>query len=138
MHNLRVCVILMMVVLAAACSKDAAVIEDLDAVEAFAKELVQTATSGEMTAAGIQTAQTYLDSHRADIAARMQRVGEVRGFQIDDETKARLASAIVSAVTEVNTLKITFMRETMGNEDLDAALSTLIDDFNNVLRPSTE
>ena len=138
MTNVRVCVILTMVILAAACSKDVAVIEALDAVEAFAKELVQAATSGETTAAGIQAAQAYLDSHRADIAARMQRVGEVRGFQIDDETKARLASAIVSAVTEVNTLKITFMRETMGNEDLDAALNTLVEAFNDVLRPSTE
>ncbi len=128
----------MLAMLAGACSQDAAVTEDLGAVEAFAKELVSTATSGETPAAGIEAAQAYLDENQADVSARMQRIGGVRGFQIDDETKARLTSTIGSTVMEVNTLKITFMRETMGDESLDAALNKLVDDFNNVLKTSEE
>jgi len=127
-------ILALMAVAGAACSKDASVATDMDAVGAIAAELVRKVKAGADPSAGVADAQAYLDAHKAEIQERMARVSGVRGFQISDETKKRGMDVMMSAAGEVNTLKISLMTQTMGNEALNRSLNKLVADFNALLQ----
>lgn len=127
-------VALLLAISLVACSKDTAVRDDVTAVTTFSKELVARVKSGASPTEGVAAAQAYLDEHRGDIAARMARVNAVRGFQISDETKQQVMDGMMTATSEVNTLKISLVTLTMTDSALDRSLNKLVDDFNALLK----
>jgi hypothetical protein len=126
-------VALLLAISLVACSKDTAVREDVDAVTAFSRELVNKVKSGASPADGVAAAQAYLDEHKSDIVARMARVNSVRGFQISDETKQQVMDGMMTATSEVNTLKISLVTLTISDDALDRSLNKLVDEFNALL-----
>ena len=127
-------IVALMAVAGAACSKDTAVATDMDAVGAFATELVTKVKSAADPSAGVADAQAHLDAHKAEIQERVARVSQVRGFQITDETKKKVADVMLSAAGQVNTLKISLMMQTIRDEALDKSLNKLVDDFNALIK----
>lgn len=128
-----VLVLTVLVALSAGCSRDDEVVADLGAVETFTTELISKVESGPDPVAGVDAAQAYLESERANVTERMQRVGSVRGFQISDETKQRVAETVMDSVSKVNMLKVGLMMQTMQNKELDMKLGALIDAYNDLI-----
>ena len=128
-------VMVLVAVLSYGCSRDGQVNADLDALDTFTKELVNKITSAKNPVEGVAAGQEYLESQKEDIQTRMKRMGSVRGFQIDKETKDRLAKSITTNVTEIMSLKIKMMSHTMRNKNLDAQLQKLIDDYTRLIKP---
>src|SRR5688572_18663852 len=132
--RIRFGIVLVIALAVAGCSRDTQVNADLDAVDAFSRDLVTKVKSAPTPGAGLDAALAHLDANRADITARMQRVGGVRGFQVGDETKQRMAQSLTSNITQVNGLKIAMVMETMRDKALETKLEKLVDEYNALIK----
>ena len=118
----------------AGCKKDTevnAVIADLDA---FTKELVQKAEGAQNPAAGVDEAQKFLDSRKADMRAKIESLKGMRGYQVSQDTTKKITESVTEDVMSVNKLKIKFMTETMRDPALKAKLDKLVNDYNALLK----
>lgn len=118
----------------AGCKKDTevnAVIADLDA---FTKELVQKAESAQNPSAGIDEAQKFLDSRKADLRVKIESLKDMRGYQVSKETTQKITESVTEDVMSVNKLKIKYMTETMRDPALKAKLDKLVNDYNAMLK----
>jgi hypothetical protein len=122
------------VLLLAGCSKDEAVRKDLSAIDRLTDQLVESVESARDPGAGVKAGRELLTAHRAEIVERLNRIGAVRGFQVNAETKKLIAKSVVGNLAKVNRLKVSMFRATVGNDELSAALDSLIDDYNSLLK----
>src|SRR5689334_25385337 len=95
---------LLVVVLAlsvTACKKDnqiSAVIKDLDS---FTNELVAKVEKSPNAQSGIDEAQKFLDSKKAEMKSKLDSIKNVRGFQVSEETKKTMTDSLTKNVTSV-------------------------------------
>jgi hypothetical protein len=115
------------------CKKDAeigAVLKDLDQ---FTTELVQKVDSSQGSVEGINEAQKYLDSRKADMQKKLGVLKEARGFQVSDETKKVLTESITKNVTSVASLEIKYMSRSIKDPGYKSKLEKLVKDYRDLL-----
>lgn len=115
------------------CSKDDEVNAALDVVESTSNELFTTVTTAKDPKAGIAAGKAYLDKHRDELRKAGETLNEVRGFQINDATTARLEGALVDALVKVPSLEIELMGAVVSDPQLDKELDALIEDYSGTL-----
>ncbi len=122
-------------VAAPACKKDDFVNETMSEVDSLADEIVATIEKADDKKQGVADAQKLLDGKKEGLGKKMAEVGELRGFQVSEDVAAEMSSTLVESVTEVQTLQITLMSETMKDPELDKAVKKLTDDFASAISP---
>jgi hypothetical protein len=115
------------------CKKDDFVNSTCDEIDKLATEIVDTVKKGDDPKAGVDAAQKLLDGKKSDLEPKMKELGELRGFQVSEESTARMTSTLMDAVGKVEGLKIDYLRESMGDKDLDAKIEKLTGDFSTLL-----
>jgi hypothetical protein len=115
------------------CKEDDLVKSTCDEIDSLATELVDTVKKGEDPKAGVDAAQKILDTKKSDLRPKLQELGELRGFQVSEESTIRMTSTRMDAVGKVDGLKIDYLRETMSDKDLDTKLEKLTNDFSTLL-----
>jgi outer membrane murein-binding lipoprotein Lpp len=117
------------------CKKDDMVNETMAEVEKLATEINDTVNKAEDKKQGVADAQKLLDGKKDGLKSKMKEIGELRGFQVSDETMTKMGGSIADAVMKVEGLKLDLMSETMQDAELKTALDKLTKDFTDSLQP---
>ena len=117
------------------CKKDDMVNETMAEIEKLATEINETVNKAEDKKQGVADAQKLLDAKKDDLKGKMKEIGELRGFQVSDETMTKMGGSIADAVMNVEGLKLDLMSETMQDAELKTALDKLTKDFTDTLQP---
>ncbi|HEX5708158.1 MAG TPA: hypothetical protein VFX96_12725 [Pyrinomonadaceae bacterium] len=118
--------------LVAACGNDAkdaevnAVVKDLDA---FTQELLAKVKSAPDPSTGVDEAQRHLDARRAEMAAKMNSIKDVREAQLSEETRKRLMERVTENVMSVSGLQIEYMDESLRDPAFKAKIEKLTQDY---------
>jgi hypothetical protein len=113
-------------VLLVGCKKDAQVESVLTELDTFTKEMVAKIDSAPNPSAGADAAQSYMDSRKADMQAKLGTLKGLRGFQVSDETKKKMMERMTENAMTVAKLKLKYISQTMR----DPALSAKFDKIN--------
>ena len=117
-----------------ACKKDNqinAVMKDLDA---FTTELVAKVEKSANAPSGLDEAQKFLDSKKAEMKSKLESIKKVRGFQIGEETKKTMTDSITKNVTSVAQLQIKYVQLSVKDAAFKAKLDKLINDYTQLLK----
>jgi ABC-type uncharacterized transport system auxiliary subunit len=87
----------------AGCKKDAEARTLINDFDSFTDELVKRVDSASSPADGIDAAQKYFDSKKAEMTTRMDTLKGLRGYQVGNETKKMLESNLVEDARKVAT-----------------------------------
>jgi hypothetical protein len=117
------------------CKKDDMVNATMADLETLATEIADTVKNAEDKKQGVADAQKLLDAKKGDLQAKMKEVGELRGFQVSDETMTKMGGSIADAMMKVEGLKLDLMSETMQDAELKTALDKLTQDFGDTVQP---
>ena len=124
------CLLLLLVCLPlAGCKKDAEIDATLSELDKFTAELVKKVESAPNPSAGVDEAQKFFDSRKADLTAKMQTLKGVRGYQVSEETKQKLTSSMLSSAQRVAGLQIKYVGVSMRDPAFKAKLDKLTKDF---------
>jgi len=117
-----------------ACKKDNqinGVIKDLDT---FTNELVAKVEKSSNTQSGVDEAQKFLDSKKAEMKSKLDSIKNVRGFQVSDETKKTMTDSLTKNVTSVAQLQIKYVQLSVRDAAFKAKLEKLVNDYTQLLR----
>jgi Skp family chaperone for outer membrane proteins len=125
--------VLVMSLALAGCNKDAEVNTILGTIDSFTTELVRCVETSPNPNTGVDDAQKYFDSRKADLAARMETLKGLRAYQVSDETKGRVASSLVDDASKVGDLQIKYVNQSMSDPAFKAKLDKLVKDHQALL-----
>ena len=111
------------------CKKDEEVNATLAEFDSFTTEMVKRVESAPNPAAGLDEAQTFFDSKKADITAKMETLKALRGYQVGDETKQKMMASLVADATKVGNLEIEYINLSVSNPAFKAKLDKLVKDY---------
>src|SRR5690349_9952124 len=117
----------------AGCRKDAEVNATVSAVDALTTELVRRIEAAPNASAGVDDAQEYLDARKTEIAGKMGVLKSLRGDQVSDETKRKLASRLADDASKVGDLQVKYVSHSISNPDFKAKLDKLVSDYQTLL-----
>jgi hypothetical protein len=125
--------LLLISITVAGCRKDAEVNATVSAVDALTTELVRRIEAAPNPSAGVDDAQEYLDTSKADIAGKMGVLKSLRGDQVSDETKRKLTSRLAEDAAKVGDLQIKYVSQSISNPAFKAKLDKLVGDYQTLL-----
>ncbi len=117
--------LLALVLLVSACSKDDIANATIDDLTKLTDDIVKTVNDAEDKKAGVAEAQKKLDDAKGELGPKMKEVMELRGFQVNDETKSKVAAGLVDNTMKMATLEVDLMMATMDDPELKAAVDKL-------------
>lgn len=117
------------------CKKDDQANKTLDLLDTTTAELVQRVKTNTSPRAGVADAQTYLDEHKDVLHTQMVALGELRGYELSDDTTSRMEQSLTDNMTKVQTLQLDLMAATLDDKTLDAELTKLTDTYQNAITP---
>ena len=115
------------------CRKDAEVNATVSAVDALTTELVRRIGAAGNPSDGVDDAQAYLDTRKAEIAAKMGVLKNLRGDQVSDETKRTLTSRLSEDAAKVGYLQVKYVSHSISNPAFKAKLDKLVSDYQTLL-----
>jgi hypothetical protein len=116
------------VVALAGCKKDAEINAVLADYDSFTADLVKK-VDAQPTVAGVDEAQKFLDSRKADLKAKWDSIKGARDFQVSGETKKKMNESITKNYTAVSGLQIKYMGKSMNDPAFKSKLDKLIKDY---------
>ena len=116
------------------CKKDAEINAIVAELDTFTMELVKKIESAPNPSAGVDDAQKYLDSKKADLTAKMTTLKGIRGYQVSAETKAKMTKSIIDDLTRVGSLQAKYMSASR-DKAFKAKLDKLIKDYTDLIKP---
>jgi hypothetical protein len=119
---------------AVACKKDNqinSVIKDLDV---FTNELVAKVEKSSNAPSGVDDAQKFLDSKKAELKSKLDSIKNVRGYQVSEETKKTMTDSLTKNVTSVAQLQIKYVQLSIRDAAFKAKLEKLVNDYTQLLR----
>ena len=125
----RLLVALACALLLAGCKKDAQVESVLADFDAFTKEMVGKIDSAPNPSAGADAAQAYMDSHKADMQAKLATLKGLRGFQVSEATQKKMMERMTENTMTVAKLKIKYINFAMRDPALSAKFDKLNADY---------
>ncbi len=72
------------------CKKDAEINSIVTDLDSFTTELVKKVESAPNPSAGVDDAQKFFDSRKADLTAKMTTLKGIRGYQVSEDTKNKM------------------------------------------------
>jgi hypothetical protein len=115
------------------CKKDAEVKTIIADFDSFTNELVKRVDSAPNTA-GVDDAQKYFDSKKADMTVKMTTLKGIRGYQVGDETKKAMESSLVDDAKKVANLQLKYIGASMRDADFKAKLEKLTRDYQSLFK----
>jgi hypothetical protein len=125
--------LLALILLVSGCSKDEMANAAIDDLTALTDDIVKTVKDGEDKKKAVADAQAKLDAKKGELGPKMKEVMELRGFQVNDETKTKVADGLVDNTMKMASLQIDLMMETATDPELKAAVDKLSDDHEALL-----
>jgi hypothetical protein len=120
--------LLVLVFALGACKKDDFANETMSELTALTDDIVKTVKDASDKKAGVAEAQKKLDAKKGELAPKLKEIGELRGFQVSEETQVKVGNAMVESMTKMAALEIDLMTALMSDKELDTALDKLIKD----------
>ena len=120
--------LLALILLVSACSKDEMATGAIDELNALTDDIVKTVSEAQDKKAGVAEAQKKLDAKKGDLGPKMKEVMELRGFQVNEETKNKVAAGLVDNTMKMATLEMDLMMATATDPELKTAVDKLSSD----------
>ena len=120
--------------LVAGCKKDAEVKTVLTDFDSFTNELVKRVESASDPAAGVDDAQKYFDSKKAEMTTKMDMLKGIRGYQVGDETRKMMESNLVDDARKIANLQMKYMGTSMRDPTFKAKLDKLTRDYQSLFK----
>ena len=120
--------------LLAGCKQDAEVKTALTDFDSFTNELVKRVESASDPAAGVDDAQKYFDSKKAEMTTRMNTLKGIRGYQVGDETRKMMESSLVDDAKKIANLQVKYMGTSMRDATFKAKLDKLTRDYQSLFK----
>ena len=117
----------------AGCRKDAEVNATVSAVDGLTTELARRIEAAANPSDGVDDAQQYLDSRKAEIAGQMGVLKSLRDDQVSDETKRKLVSRLADDAAKVGDLQVKYVSHSISNPAFKAKLDKLVNDYQTLL-----
>ena len=117
----------------AGCRKDAEVNATVSAVDGLTTELARRIEAAANPSDGVDDAQRYLDSRKAEIAGQMGVLKSLRDDQVSDETKRKLVSRLADDAAKVGDLQVKYVSHSISNPAFKAKLDKLVNDYQTLL-----
>ncbi|HYR75380.1 MAG TPA: hypothetical protein VEM96_06000 [Pyrinomonadaceae bacterium] len=120
--------------LLAGCKKDAEVKTVLTDFDSFTNELVKRVESASDPAAGVDGAQKYFDSKKAEMTTKMDTLKGIRGYQVGEETRKMMESSLVDDAKKIANLQVKYMGTSMRDPTFKAKLDKLTRDYQSLFK----
>jgi hypothetical protein len=118
----------------AGCKKDAEVKTLLNDFDVFTNELVKRVDAASDPSAGVDDAQKYFDSKKAEMTAKMDALKGVRGYQLGEETKKMAETSLVEDAKKVANLQVKYIGTSMRDATFKAKLDKLTRDYQSLFK----
>jgi hypothetical protein len=116
------------------CKKDAEVKTLLTDFDTFTNEMVKRVESASDPAAGVDDAQKYFDSKKAEMTTKMDSLKGIRGYQVGEETKKMMESSLVDDAKKIANLQVKYMGTSMRDATFKAKLDKLTRDYQSLFK----
>lgn len=118
----------------AGCKKDAEAKTILTEFDSFTNEMVKRVDAASNPADGVDDAQKYFDSKKAEMTVKMDTLKNLRGYQVGEETKKMMESSLVEDAKKVANLQVKYMRASMSDPAFKAKLDKLTRDYQSLFK----
>lgn len=122
----------------AGCKKDALVESTLADFNTFSQEIVRRVEGAPDPSAGVDDAQRYFDSRRAEIEGKLQSIKGIHNFQLSEETRRKMTEQMTDDLMSVSKLQIKYIGQSMRDPGFKARLDKLIGDYQGLVRSMGE
>jgi len=102
--------------------------------DSFTNELVKRVESASDPAAGVDDAQKYFDSKKAEMTSRMDTLKGIRGYQVADETRKMMETNLVDDAKKIANLQVKYMSTSMRDPTFKAKLDKLTSDYQSLFK----
>lgn len=118
----------------AGCKKDAQIESVLAELNSFTQEIVKRVEGAADPSAGVDDAQRFFDSRKAEMQSRLEALKGVRNFQVSEETRKKMMEQMTEDVMSVSKLQIKYIGQSMKDPAFKAKLEKLVADYQNMLK----
>ena len=118
----------------AGCKKDSQIESVLAELNTFTQEIVKRVEGAPNPSAGVDDAQKFFDSRKADMQAKLETLKGVRNFQVSEETRKKMMEQLTEDVMSVSKLQIKYIGNSMKDPAFKAKLEKLVGDYQNMLK----
>jgi predicted TIM-barrel fold metal-dependent hydrolase len=129
----RILVCLFVCFTAAGCNKDAEIKTSMNELNAFTTELIQKVESAQGSIEGIDSAQRFFESKKAEMEKKLSVLKGARGFQVSDEAKKSMTESLTQNVTNVASLQLKYMGKSIKDPSYKSKLEKLVKDYQSLL-----
>jgi hypothetical protein len=112
----------------AACKKDSDVNSTMADIHAVTDEVVKRVNASP-TVAGVDDAQKYWDSKKADLKSKWEDVKKVRDAQVSEDTKKKMAESYLKDSMAIKTLTIKHMGVSIRDTAFKSKLDSLVKEW---------
>ena len=116
------------------CKKDAEINSIVTDLDSFTTELVKKVESAPNPSAGVDDAQKFFDSRKADLTAKMTALKGIRGYQVSEDTKNKMTRSLVDDAKRVAGLQMKYVGASMRDPAFKAKLEKLTKDYLDLFR----
>jgi hypothetical protein len=116
------------------CKKDADVKSILSDFDKFTDELVKRVDAASDPAAGVDDAQAYFDSKKAEMTSKMDQLKGVSGYQTSAETKKLVEAGLIDDAKKIANLSVKYMGTSMRDPNFKAKLDKLTRDYQGLFK----
>ena len=119
-----------------ACRKDAEVGATLAEIDSFTQELVRRVDAAPSPSEGVDDAQRYFDSRKAEITTKLSALREVRGGEVEDreETRRKMEESLTTNLLSIDGLRTKHIRASMDDPNFQARLDKLVGDYKSLFK----
>ena len=111
------------------CKKDVDINSIVTDLDSFTTELVKKVESAPNPSAGVDDAQKFFDSRKADLTAKMTTLKGIRGYQVSEDTKNKMTKSLVDDAKRVAGLQLKYVGASMRDPAFKAKLEKLTKDY---------
>jgi hypothetical protein len=112
-----------------ACAKDQLALDAITELDALTDEIVTIISEADDKRAGVAEAQAKLEARQAELGSKMQKVMALRGFQISEETTAKVKLSLTENTLKMVTLEMDLFVAAATDSELQAAFERLARDY---------
>jgi len=115
------------------CKQDEQVNSALAEIDSFTTELLARIETAANPSSGLDDAQKYFDSKKAELTPKMAALKSVREYQVSEETKQKMALRLVEDAAKVGNLQIKYVSQSTNDPPFKAKLDKLVKDYQALL-----
>lgn len=129
----KILVCLFACLIVAGCNKDAEINTAMNELSAFTTDLIQKVESAQGSVEGIDAAQRFFESRKAEMEKKLSVLKGARGFQVSDEAKKSMTESLTKNVTNVASLQLKYMTRMVQDPNYKSKLEKLVKDYQSLL-----